>query len=540
MDIEDKLLLHLSKITTAPFLFIGSGFSKRYLDTESWEGLIRRFCELVPQGFGYYRSTSNSKWDIAAQMIAEDFHQIWWSDDRYSDSRKKFEEYATKKNSPLKIEISNYLKSKSYEYGIDKQNDIEINYLKEAVIDGIITTNWDTLLEQIFYEEEMTVYIGQKKLLFSNNLGVNEIYKIHGCSTEPDSLVLTNDDYEEFTSRNAYLASKLLTIFVEHPIIFIGYSISDTNIIQILESITACLDSTNINDLKDRLIFVDRAGGASESFQESTITINGLTIPITRVVTDKYEKVYRPLTTIKRKFSTKKLRQMKSEMYELIKHNDPKGKMKVINLYEGEVENDNIEFVVGFGMNHFAEQIEGIIDSTDRLKPSKLRHSSMGYITYSRTDLLKEVLADYDKFSYDYDELLKRTLPEKLKTDHNLPVNRFIKFSNITDIENLDHKIIKRKNMKINDFLNHQQRMMKKEFAFEWQFNSVKEVYDGYNNLEEKFFYIAVLKQDKIDLAELREILLQHIDLVESKNSEGANLRRLFSIYDYLAFADRN
>ena len=534
MNIEDELSTHLKKFTTAPFLFIGSGFSKRYLNTEDWEGLIRKFCELVPQGFGYYRSTSNSKWDVAAKMLAEDFHQLWWTHENYSESRAKFEDYATSKQSPLKIEISEYLKSKKYQYGLNEKNDKEIVELKKVVVDGIITTNWDTLIEDIFIEEEMTTYIGQKRLLFSNNLEVNEIYKIHGCSTEPDSLVLTADDYKEFNDRNAYLAAKLLTIFIEHPVIFIGYSLSDLNIIRILESITACLDDSNIHKLKDRLIFLGRASGGSESFQESSITVNGLTIPITKIVTDDFDKVYKPLSKIKRKFSTKKLRQMKSEMYELVKHNDPKGKIQVIE-YDGE-HDENVEFVVGFGMNHFAEQVQGVIEANDSLKPSKLRHSSIGYATIAKKDLYKEIVADIDKFSYDYDEIIKDTLPEKLKTDHQLPVNRFVKFSTIEDIENLDHKIIKKINLKYNDFLNQQQRKERGQLAFDWQFSSVSQVYEGYNNLEEKFHYIALLGPKKIDTEELRQLLISHIDMVDTKGQLGANLRRLFRIYDYLAF----
>jgi len=534
LNIEDELSTHLKKFTTAPFLFIGSGFSKRYLNTEDWEGLIRKFCELVPQGFGYYRSTSNSKWDVAAKMLAEDFHQLWWTHENYSESRAKFEDYATSKQSPLKIEISEYLKSKKYQYGLNEKNDKEIVELKKVVVDGIITTNWDTLIEDIFIEEEMTTYIGQKRLLFSNNLEVNEIYKIHGCSTEPDSLVLTADDYKEFNDRNAYLAAKLLTIFIEHPVIFIGYSLSDLNIIRILESITACLDDSNIHKLKDRLIFLGRASGGSESFQESSITVNGLTIPITKIVTDDFDKVYKPLSKIKRKFSTKKLRQMKSEMYELVKHNDPKGKIQVIE-YDGE-HDENVEFVVGFGMNHFAEQVQGVIEANDSLKPSKLRHSSIGYATIAKKDLYKEIVADIDKFSYDYDEIIKDTLPEKLKTDHQLPVNRFVKFSTIEDIENLDHKIIKKINLKYNDFLNQQQRKERGQLAFDWQFSSVSQVYEGYNNLEEKFHYIALLGPKKIDTEELRQLLISHIDMVDTKGQLGANLRRLFRIYDYLAF----
>ncbi|MGD6957250.1 SIR2 family protein [Rossellomorea aquimaris] len=534
MNIEDSLSNHLKKFTTAPFLFIGSGFSKRYLNTEDWEGLIRKFCDYVPKGFGYYRSTSNKQWDVAAQLLAEDFHEIWWSDDTFSESRAEFEEQATSKFSPLKIEIAKYLKNIKYQSGINEKNDLELKTLKEVVIDGVITTNWDTLIEDIFHEEEMTKYIGQKQLLFSNNLEVHEIYKIHGCSTDPDSLVLTENDYKEFNSKNAYLAAKLLTIFIEHPVIFIGYSLSDENIIRILESITACLDSSNIDQLKDRLIFVGRSKGAVEGFHESTMIVNGVTIPITRIITDEFDKVYRPLTSIKRKFSTKKLRQMKSEMYELIKHNDPKGKIQVIDYNKSN--SDNVEFVVGFGIDHFGEQVQGYIDSNDTNKPSKLRHSLTGYSTYSREDLLREIISDENTISYDYDELLKDTLPEKLKTDHNLPVNRFVKFSTLGDYEELDYKIIKRRNLKYKDFLNNAQRKQMGELAFDWQFTSVKQVYEGFSTLEEKFYYIAILGEQKINLEELKEVLNNHIDLVNEKNQVGTNIRKLFRIYDYLAF----
>jgi len=90
-------------------------------------------------------------------------------------------------------------------------------------------------------------------------------------------------------------------------------------------------------------------------------------------------------------------------------------------------------------------RVQGVIATTDLAKISKLRHSSTGYSTYSRKVLLTEIAADIDKFSYDYNEILKETLPGKLKTDQRLPVNRFIKFSTIDDIEGLDHKIVKKK-----------------------------------------------------------------------------------------------
>src|SRR5690625_294707 len=476
LSIETKITSHLNKFTTAPFLFIGSGFSRRYLGTEDWEGLIRRFSDLVPNAFGYYRSISNSKWDVAAGMIADDFHEVWWSHEQYSESRAQFESEAINKDSPLKIEISKYLRNRKYQYGINEQNDKEIELFKEIKIDGIITTNWDLLTEEIFSNDKTRTYIGQKELLFSNPLEVNEVYKIHGCSSLPNSLVLTSDDYDDFNKKNAYLAAKLLTIFIEHPVIFIGYSLGDKNITRILESITACLDEENIDKLKDRLIFVGRSNGGEDSFQESTMIVNGLTIPITRILTDEFDKVYRPLGEIKRKFSMKKLGQMKSEMYELIKHNDPKGKIQVVDY--NEESNDNVEFVVGFGIDHFAEQVQGKIKEKEFSGPSKIRHSSIGYSTMPRKELLKEILKDNDQYSFDYNVLVKETLPEKLKTDHYLPVNRFVKYSTLDSDVTLDHKIVKKMNLKYKDFLSKAQGSELVNPPFTWQFNSVKEVYE--------------------------------------------------------------
>ena len=42
-------------------------------------------------------------------------------------------------------------------------------------------------------------------------------------------------------TKNPYLAAKLLSIFIEHPIIFIGYSLDDENIRSILCSISAMM-----------------------------------------------------------------------------------------------------------------------------------------------------------------------------------------------------------------------------------------------------------------------------------------------------------
>ena len=115
-----------------------------------------------------------------------------------------------KTDSPLKVEISRDLEKAREALPTSGLLGQELQLLSEAVVDGIITTNYDTILDQLF--PSYRPFVGQDELLFSTSHGIGEIYEIHGCCTDPDSLVLTAEDYSEFDSNNPYLAAKLLTL----------------------------------------------------------------------------------------------------------------------------------------------------------------------------------------------------------------------------------------------------------------------------------------------------------------------------------------
>ncbi|MED3087784.1 SIR2 family protein [Bacillus toyonensis] len=527
-DIESNLIEHLKKINTSPFLFIGSGFSKRYLNLENWEGLMRKFSSLMPYEFEYYSSTANKDWAEVAELMANDFHPIWWKEQKYENSRKKFKDQIISKHSPLKVEIAKYLNDKKYTYGLNEQNDKEITALKNVVIDGLITTNWDVLLEQIFQEHDMQVYIGQKELLFSHPLEVNEIYKIHGCSSVPDSLILTTSDYEGYNKRNAYLAAKLLTVFIEHPVVFLGYSLSDNNIQQILESITHCLDQDNIDKLKDRLIFVERAGKEEDSFENnSSLTIGKITIPITKIKTNNYEKVYNALAHNKRKFSMKVMRQMKSQIYELVKTNDPEEKIYVVDGERDDAE--DVEFVIGVGVKSIAEQMQS------NLEVSTTRDlSEHGYGGMSDNELFYELLSDEPK--YDYNSIVELALPQILRSNQYVPLFRYVMESSV-NIELLDLKIKNKMEMSYEDFLTNKQKLKLKKSPWDWQFKNIKEVLKGYPDLKVAVNEIPLLGKEKLNCDELKDFLKEKSNLITDKNSqEGIGIRRLFRIYDWLKY----
>jgi hypothetical protein len=301
---QEELFTHLKTFNTSPFLFVGSGLSRRYAKLETWSALLDKMVmELkLSKPFAYYSSTANSDLTVLASLMGEEFNEQWWTEERFSASRDAYASLAKSKNSALKYEISRYIQDK--QKNLDATFEKEINLLKKVYIDGIITTNWDSLLEGAF--PDFSTYIGQEELIFSELFAVGEIYKIHGCSTKPESLVLTKEDYDSFHERNPYLAAKLLTIFMEHPIVFIGYSLDDENIQQILKSIIKCLTKENIDKLKNRLIFCQWTSKPAEAkMTDSTLLISDTVIPIKLITINDYAELFAVLANNKKKLPVK-------------------------------------------------------------------------------------------------------------------------------------------------------------------------------------------------------------------------------------------
>ncbi len=101
---------------------------------------------------------------------------------------------------------------------------------------------------------------------------------------------LREADYAKLAETQDYLAAKLLTIFMEYPIIFIGYSLNDPDIQAILMSISRCLGSNNLALLKERFIFLTRGENATSTH---SITFPGIgEISMTEIRTNEFGAVY--------------------------------------------------------------------------------------------------------------------------------------------------------------------------------------------------------------------------------------------------------
>lgn len=407
MSLRDELHGHLSKYETAPFLFVGSGMSRRYIQSETWAGLLSRFAAKLDKPYAQYASAANGDFPTIATELANDFHPHWFASDDYALTRIIHSDPQFV-STPLKIEISEYVKDLMRNLPVEGREFDELEILRKSVIQGIITTNYDPLLEHLF--PELEVYVGQEDLLFSNPEGVGEIYKIHGSYSNPDSLVLTQKDYENFGSRNAYLAAKLLTIFVEHPVVFLGYSLSDKNVREILMSIAKVLTKDNIGLLQNGLIFVQWDENATDPRMNKTvIPMDALTLPIIEITVSDYDDVFLALSTLKERLPLSLLRRVKKQVTELVQTSAPKNKTYVMSIDDA-FNSDEVDVVIGIGVHN------------------KLTMTGQGIVGRDRYDLLRDIInpslpGDIDSMKLVVSSVLPKNLPGRTNT----PIYKYLR-----------------------------------------------------------------------------------------------------------------
>ena len=409
---------------TLPVLFVGSGLSRRYAAADNWEGLLRHFAEMTPRPYEFYRSQAGGDLPAVATEIAQAFSTVWWDSPVFAESREKHTADVQGRDSPLKIEVAHYLTGLGGRLPVSGPFASELELLRKAVVDVIITTNYDDVLSTLF--PDFRPFIGQDELLFTSAQGVGEIYQIHGSVTQPESLVLTAADYQQFDQRNAYLAAKLMTIFVEHPVVFLGYSLQDRNVVSILRSIAGCLTQKNIDQLRDRLIFVEWSEGAEPSIGPATLLLENLNeqfqLSVIKITVPDFVDVLTALTQLRRSFPARLLRRLKEQVYELVLTNDPHNRLVVSDIEDSTPDRD-IDIVMGVGI---------------RAK------SSVGYVGLTRENLIDDVLAD--RHSYEAREVVDKSLPQILRFPGYVPVYKYLRA-----VDALDETGAVRSSAKISD-----------------------------------------------------------------------------------------
>lgn len=509
---NERFLDHLSKFRTVPFLFVGSGLSRRYLGTENWELLLRKYSAIAGRPYEYYRSSADGNLPQIASSIANDLHDKWWADAEFARSRTEAADDAVRRDSALKIEISRYLRSLSVST-VDPALEPEVDELRRAVIDGVITTNWDLFLEEVFPTFER--FVGQDELIFQTTQAVGEIYKIHGCCTKPNSLVLTAEDYARFNDRNPYLAAKLLTVFVEHPVVFLGYSLSDENITGIIRSVAACLTTETLPHLRDRLIFVQWDEDATGEIGQGEIVASGYSIPVVTVRTASFLPIFQSLASLRRRFPAKLLRRLKQHVYDLVLSGDPHEQIFVKDL-EADSDPSKIDVVFGIGAI------------------SAIREK--GYRGLSRDDLVRDVVQNDQ--SLNADAVVLQTLPNIFRSGTRyVPLFKYLRAALEADkniLTKLDQRVATAAQRDHDSFLPPLQYRKKGKLLAE-DVASFQELAERCSRFD-VLMYAPLLPKDKLQADAVREFLRTNIDLLQSSSSiHQTQYIKLVCLYDWLA-----
>ncbi|TYR82136.1 hypothetical protein FZC66_00625 [Priestia megaterium] len=315
-----------------PVLFIGSGFSRRYLDSPDWENLLIKIYEFIGKekiDFITLKSKIKNKAEnrklsdgeinaIIAEEMEEEFNDYFFE----GDLVKKHSDWVEQGVNPFRKCIATIVEQ--LDILSEKEEEIEVfKSLKNKVM-SVITTNYDTLIENLFSLSDESTFIGQPQLFNPNSVELGELYKIHGCITDPDNIIISRGDYDNFKENAKLFSAKLLTLISENPVIFIGYSINDPNMQQILTDLVRCLSNEQIENLKNHFYLIEFSKDTQELiekeflFRAKSYSGEETVFPISVISTDNYKEVYSRLGRLTPSMNISTVKQVKRIVKDIV------------------------------------------------------------------------------------------------------------------------------------------------------------------------------------------------------------------------------
>jgi hypothetical protein len=390
--------------------------------------------------------------------------------------------------------------------------------LKDAVIDGVITTCWDSLLERAF--PDFQVYVGQDAAIRSDLMGVGELYKIHGSATDPNSLVLTRRDFDSFDARSPYFSAKVLAAFTEHPVVFLGCSPTDKDVVKVLSSIAACLADQAVHSLKDRLIFVEldpRSRG--ERLVSTTLNLpGGLSLPVVVTTVVHFQAVFGALGARQRPLAASHLRLLKERVHRLVLAGDPQQQLHLRGIDDKTI--DQSDVVLGIG-------------TIGQLRTTQYRGMR-------RIDLLRDlVLSDG---GLDPAAVLNEVLPPVLRYSRYAPVFKYLRGAGLlNNAGELRHGARTAVNDRVYDYVSQATERCLPPPSYVKAASRVLRDFAGYTHFAERrsasemLWYGCLVSRQMIDQAELREFLHANWKYLENTRMSSQFLK-LCCYYDMLVY----
>lgn len=212
-------------------VFIGAGVSKNVPGMPGWGELIAKMAETI----GYSKCDlcrhKHECRDKCGECPQKDSctQQCFGINDFSSDEYLKIPQYVYNKSQEKYREtLCSSISGKAYPDAPLSKAIFEINPAH------IITTNYDKLLESSNSEfcKQYDVIVSDKDLLVANKS--KYIIKMHGDVSHPETIVLKEQDYLEYSQKHVLMELFVKSLLADHTILFLGYSLNDYNVKQIL------------------------------------------------------------------------------------------------------------------------------------------------------------------------------------------------------------------------------------------------------------------------------------------------------------------
>lgn len=315
-----------------PVLFIGSGISKRYLyKYPDWSELLENSFRYIDRDSFLYQKyldelkrKSLSPFEINACLgsyAEEEFNRAFFDRKiRVPAGNRKNPEWAKRGISPYKMYLSTIFKKVKLNRDPVLQNELEkFRGLKNKTT-AVITTNYDLFLETEVFNSDYSVFVNQSDLFSADSYNIAEIYKIHGSATDAESIVITKRDYDNFEASRKLIIAKMLTLFAEAPLIFLGYSFTDEDIQKIISDFISCLSPAQISTIDEHFLFVSYEKGQQELVETNTNVVapNGTYIPLTEIKTDNFCLLFDMLNKIMPGISPLRIRQTRKVVRRIV------------------------------------------------------------------------------------------------------------------------------------------------------------------------------------------------------------------------------
>lgn len=519
-----EILQYLINKNQFPIIFIGAGISKRYLkDYPSWIELLERLWNDTGNEEDFYAHLLKVQKEIkdikskvelehmVNTIVATDIETNVY--DLFTNSKLtidglSFKDVYNNNISPFKKLLSNKFSSYELKDNIEDEYSKFKEMLHKAQI--IITTNYDCFIENSYGNDnnKLVKYIGENGM-FNQSTGYAELYKIHGCCEIADSIIITKKDYEKFDKKSILISSKIISLLLNSPIIFLGYSLTDINVRKIIRDFSTSLSNEELELLENNLIFIDWEKGQPEII-ETTEYDAELGCRYKIIKTDNYSKIYDSICSIEQGVTPLEVRKYLHVIKKIIVEKGVQGKLDNIL-----VSNDDLDEIISQGLK-------------DKNLVVAIGDEKLVYVMPTLNAYF------YDYINEDFEQNIDTVFLYLLTQHGRIPIKKYINQSNLEkcslhkdDKERLLNKIKK---------YNKDETLEKIKSTLKRSFNDFEDIEDikcqRYNKKYMEYNCI-IYNINSIPLYQLKDYLLEELKVcIENKEQPESALRKLVVCYD--------